>query len=122
MSMALDDVGGSFAKFVKNAHKTLVKHVEPRVDKSARLMVEKMRAAAPVGPDAPHMRDAITYQRIGKMAEIGIFDPEQAQVALYNEYTPNRQPFMRAAAEQSDGEFVRQVTDGIAQMERDLSS
>ncbi len=120
--IVIEDVKGSFAKFIKNAHKTLEKHVETSIDKAAQSVVERMRSAAPVGPDAPHMRDAITYRRRGKMAEIGIFDEEMAQVALFNEYSPNHQPFMRLAAEQSDSDFVRKVTEAIVRMEQALES
>jgi hypothetical protein len=51
---------------------------------------------------------------------IGIFDPEQAEVALFNEYSPNHQPFMRAAAQASIGDFEAAVTDGIVEAEAEL--
>lgn len=130
--ITVEDVGGSFAKFTRNAAPTLKKHLGSRIDKTAQAMVQRMKAMAPVGPDAPHIRDAIDYVRIGNMAEIGIIDGGQqagphnlatlADVALYNEYSPNRQPFMRPAAEQTDGDLQRNVTDAIEQMEQELST
>lgn len=130
--MVLEDVGGSFRKFLRTAEPTLKKHVESRVDKTAQAMVNRMKAMAPFGPEAPHIRDAITYVRRGKMAEIGFINATQpagpgstatiVDVAMYNEYSPNQQPFMRPAAEQSDGEFQRNITDAIQAMERELST
>lgn len=118
----IEDVGGSFKKFVRNAPKVLRKHLEKSIGSTGPGLAERMKAMAAVGPDAPHMRDAIEVRQRGAMAEVGIFDPEQAEVALYNEYSPNHQPFMRPAAEQSDKDFVRQATNAVERMEKELES
>ncbi len=86
---------------------------------------------APVGPDAPHIKDAVTYKQRGQMALVGFLDATQpaapnseasmADVALFNEYVPNGQPFMRPAAEQEDADFRKRVTQAIQKMDRDLS-
>jgi hypothetical protein len=129
--MELIDVGGSFKKFLRTAAPTIRKNAEQAIDKTGQSLVQRMRSMAPVGPDAPHIRDAITYRRRGTLVEVGLLDAGQpagpgsnatmADVALYNEYNPNQQPFMRPAAEQEDRAFVNRVTDAVKQAERNLS-
>jgi hypothetical protein len=129
--IVIEDVGGSFAKFLKDAPRIARAHLHDAVEKTAFSMAQRMKALAPVGPDAPHIRDAITYKRRGQRAEVGLLDATQAaahgsdwslaDVGLFNEYSPNRQPFMLPAAEQEDKDFVRRVTDAMQKVERDLS-
>jgi hypothetical protein len=52
---------------------------------------------------------------------IGIFDPEQASVALFNEYSPNHQPFMRPALQASSGDLINAVTEAMADAENELA-
>jgi hypothetical protein len=129
--IVIEDVGGSFAKFLKDAPRIARAALHDAVEKTAFSMQQRMKALAPVGPDAPHIRDAITYKRRGQRAEVGLLDATQAaapgsdwslaDVGLFNEYSPNRQPFMLPAAEQEDKDFVRRVTDAMQKVERDLS-
>ncbi len=127
----IEDVGGSFAKFLREAPRVARAHLHDAVEKTALALQQRMRAMAPVGPDAPHIRDAISYLRRGQTAQVGLLEATQpaapgssatlAEVGLYNEYSPNKQPFMRPAADMEDRAFIRRVTDAVKQMERDLS-
>lgn len=127
----IEDVNGSFAKFLNDAPRVARAALHDAVEKTAFALAQRMRSMAPVGPDAPHIKDAITYKRRGQRADVGLLDATQpaapgsdatmADVGLFNEYSPNRQPFMRPAAEQEDKDFVRRVSDAMKQVERDLS-
>jgi hypothetical protein len=44
-----------------------------------------------------------------------------AWVALFNEYNPNRQPWMKPSAERESSDFVKRVADAMGQVERNLS-
>jgi hypothetical protein len=128
----VEDVNGSFAKFLREAPRVARAYLHDAVEKSAFAVQQRMKSLAPVGPDAPHIREAITYRRRGQRADVGLLDATQpaapgssatlADVGLFNEYDPNRQPFMRPAAEQEDGPFIRRVIDAIKRVERDLSA
>jgi hypothetical protein len=118
LTYKLIDVNGSFARFVKNAPKQVKKRAYEATDKSRQALANRMRDRAPVGPDAPHVRDAIEVK--GTM--VGVFDPEQVPVALYNEYRPNRQPFMRPAAMDEDRPTTNRVAQAMKLVERDLET
>lgn len=130
--IVLEDVGGSFARFIRETPKLANQYRFDVVEKTAFAMANRMRALAPVGPDAPHIRENITHKRRGGMAMVGVLDGAEpaapgstaslADVALFNEYSPNKQPFMRPAAEAEAPYFVRRMTDAMQQLERDLSA
>lgn len=130
----LEDVGGSFKRFLAAAPREARAYLHDAVEKTAFAMAGRMRVNAPEGPDAPHIKEAITYKRRGQSAEIGILesagggapaapgsDASMADVALYNEYRPNSQPFMKPAAEAENADFTRRVIDALKQVERSLS-
>lgn len=122
MSAMLEDVGGSWKRLVKVAPEVIRRNLEKTaVQATAQSAVARMRALAPVGPDAPHMRDFITYEMHGTMALIGVFDPEQAMVALFNEYSPNHQPFMRQTAESESTAFTKRAEAALLAAERELT-
>lgn len=118
----LEDVGGRFALFVRQGPAVYRKAVLPTVQATAFEVRARMRRGAPVGPDAPHIRDDVEVDVSELTALVGyITKPEQAAVALYNEYRPNKQPFMRAALEDEADEFRRAVTKALHHAERALS-
>lgn len=127
----VEDVGGSFAQFLKRAPRETRAALHDAVEHTAFALQQRMKALAPVGPDAPHIRDAITYQRRGQRADIGLLNATEpaapgstaslADVGLYNEYNPNRQPFLRPAAEREDRDFVQRVRDAMRRVEQTLS-
>lgn len=130
----LEDVGGSFKRFLAAAPREARAFLHDAVEKTAFSLQQRMKANVEVGPDAPHIRDVITYKRRGQRAEIGILESaggaspagpgstaSMADVGLYNEYRPNSQPFMRPAAEAENADFTRRVSDAMQQVERSLS-
>lgn len=124
--VTIEDVNGSFARFIKQAPKAVRIELSDVVAKTTFAVWQRMKALAQVGPDAPHMRDALEAklpQRNGLSGRAGVFDnDEQAHVALYNEYRPNRQPFMRPAALDEEPGFRARATRALQQVERNLSA
>lgn len=129
--ISLEDVGGSFRAFLKNAPRETRAYVHDAVEKTAFAMCRRMEHLAPVGPDSPHIKDALTYKRRGQRAEIGLLDATQqaspgssaslADVGLFNEYSPNKQAFMRPAAESENVPFTRRVTAAMQAVEKALT-
>jgi len=127
----IEDVGGSFARFVKNAPKDVRSALNDAVKKTCFAMEGRMSVLAPKGPDSPHIKDAVTHKVRGLTGQVGFIDATQqagadndatlADVALFNEYSPNKQPFMRPAAEAESSDFVRRATHALTQAERNLS-
>lgn len=130
--VTLDDVGGSFKRFLERAPREARAALHDAVERTAFSLQQRMKALAPLGPDAPHIKDAISYKRRGQRAEIGLLDATEpaapgstatmADVGLFNEYSPNRQAFMKPAAEAENADFTRRVSDAMRQVERNLSS
>lgn len=128
----LVDVGGSFARLVLESPKIAREVMKDAVAKTAFSLANRMRVKAPVGPDSPHIRDAITVKQRGAVAQVGYIDATQAagpdneatiaEVALYNEYRPNQQPFMRPSGEAEAPDFTRRCQEAIGQLERRLGS
>jgi hypothetical protein len=127
----IEDVGGGFQRLL-NAEKTIARaYLYEAVEKSAFALARRMEADAPFGPDAPHIKERVTYKRRGMTAQVGYIeateaagpdnDASVADVALYNEYHPNQQPFMRPAAEAEAKDFIRRIEDAIRHVERDLA-
>jgi hypothetical protein len=130
------DVNKSFARFIQYASRGEArKRLNAPVLLTADALAQRMKATAPVGPDDAHIRDAITFTQRGNSAAVGLLAQDfggdsagdgtgatMAEVALYNEYSPNKQPFMRAAAEADDGPFRRRIEDALQSIERALSS
>jgi hypothetical protein len=143
-TIMIQDVGGSFKRFLEQAPEEARMLLNDAVEKTAFSMQQRMKANAPSGPNDPHIKETISYKRTGQKlkgnrfgAEIGLLDGRggddaadsrggsspatQAEVGLYNEYKPNGQPFMRPAAEAENRDFTRRVTDALKQVERKLS-
>jgi hypothetical protein len=127
----VEDVGGSFKRFIDTAPKVVRLCIYDALDRTRFAMEQRMRATAPVGPDAPHIREHVTSTRRGLQAQVGFIEATQAagpdndasiaDVALYNEYRPNKQPFMRPAAEAEASDYVKRMKAALFQAERDLS-
>ncbi len=130
-TVSIEDVGGSFAKMLRNAPKLLKAELKYAVDETAQGVENLMRMRAPQGPEAPHIRDDIETQNASitkkyVTAKVGYFggtgdDSDQEHVALYNEYKPNAQPFMLPAAEDMAREFRDSAVDALKRMENGLS-
>jgi hypothetical protein len=123
----LEDVNGSFERFVRESPKIARQLCGAAVKTSAFALLQRMKATAPVGPDAPHMRDALDMKASGMSARVGILKgdghhSDMAHIALYNEYMPNEQAFMRPAAQAEQSNHVRRMKEAIGQIERQLGS
>lgn len=106
-TITIEDVNGSFKRFVTEAPKLCRKVLGTAVFSTARAVLTRMEASAPFGPDGQgatpdeHIRLDLTETWAPQhplSARVGILNNDaQAHVALYNEYRPNQQPFMRSA-------------------------
>jgi hypothetical protein len=124
----IEDVGGSFARFLKQAPKVVRHAVIDAVELTAFSLSKRMEQDAPVGPDAPHIKDYVTWKRRGMTAQAGYIDATDAagpgnaatiaDVAAMNEYAPNKQPFMRPAAEREAPIFVKRMKNAMQDVER----
>jgi len=130
----IEDHNGSFARMVREAPKELRRRMSTTVLQTASKLAQRIARTAPKGPESPHIQDTVTFSHRGLTARVGYiaedFGAQQAaegssatiaEVALYNEYKPNKQPFMRPAAEAQSSDFVKLTEDAIASMERALS-
>jgi hypothetical protein len=131
ISVHLEDVGGSFARFLREAPKVARAEVGQAVKVTSFALAQRMKANAP-GPSEmpPHIKDAIASSARGLTGRAGILDDggesgspgaSQADVALFNEYSPNKQPFMLPAAEATKNEFRVAVTRALSKVEQQLS-
>lgn len=119
------DVNGSFARFIREAPKVARVYLSAAVGTTTVAVTQRMKALAPVGPDAPHIKDDLASQlpkRHALVGRAGIFDnDEQAHIALYNEYRPNKQPFMLPAALDEENAFRARAIAALKQVETTLS-
>jgi hypothetical protein len=112
-SVSIEDVGGSFQRLYRDSPKIARKLLQPAVRLSAFSLGRRMEALAPRSDPtfAPHIQDQIDTKAHGLSARVGILDPGptgiEADIALFNEYRPNKQPFMRPAAEAHEKEHAR---------------
>jgi hypothetical protein len=124
----IEDVGGSFAKFIKNAPKEARVELAHAVKMTAFGVGQRMRANVDVGPRAPHLKDDVEVQHRGQnlTARVGVFGGggdanDQPHIALYEEYKPNAHPFMRPAADDEASEFRSRAIRAMRRAERNLS-
>jgi hypothetical protein len=121
-----------FDRFIRRAPAEFRTALSSCVRKAAEDVADRMEAFAPVGPDAPHIRDDIKVRGAkGKQltARIGYFDrtpsggggdATQPDVAMFNEYGKNNQAFMRPAANAEADNFAKRAIDAIRAAERSL--
>jgi hypothetical protein len=74
VTIHLEDVGGSFKRFLAAAPREARAYIHDAVEKTAFSLQQRMKALAPMGEDAPHIRDVISYKRRGQRAEIGLLE------------------------------------------------
>lgn len=122
----IEDVGGSFLRLMKTAPKMARQDIGVAVKLSAFSLGQRMKALAPRSDAqfAPHIQDEIEVASRGLTARVGILEPGptgiEADVALFNEYAPNAQPFMKPAAEAQTADFKRNVERALQKMEGKL--
>lgn len=122
----LEDVNGSFARFIREAPKEARMLCAAAVKDTTFAVLQRMQATVPVGPDAPHIKDDLGMKASGLSGRAGILassgEGDSAHIALYNEYDPNQQPFMRPAAKAEQPLHLRRMREAIGQLERRLGS
>jgi len=100
------------------------------VTKIANRVSDEMYDRAPERSDAPpHVKDAIDVKQSGLTAKVGILDGDapsgteatMGEVAQFNEYAPNKQPFMLPSAAASERPAAEYARKALADMERVLS-
>jgi hypothetical protein len=124
------DVNGSFARFSSRAPKAMRAELKKLVTRIANRVSDEMYDKAPPRSEVPpHVRDAIDVKQVGLTARVGILDGEgdsgtdatMGEVALFNEYSPNRQPFVRPAAVASERPAAEYASKTLAAVERELA-
>jgi hypothetical protein len=133
--VGIEDVGGRLERLFRDGPQVFKEELQHQVRISAVSLGQRMRALAPKGDLAPHIKDDVETSKasIGKKtvsARVGFITPKradsrsdttQAEVALYNEFQPNVQPFMRPAAEAEASEFRQRIIKALQSAERNLS-
>jgi hypothetical protein len=128
-TVAIEDVNGSFKRFLDQAPKVARQYLSTAVFLTAGGIQKQMEANAPQGPDGEgltpgtHIKAMVEHRgrNKGLHAQVGYFEPDDAAVALFNEYLPNKQPFMRPAASSESEPFKARAMRALEQCERDLS-
>jgi HK97 gp10 family phage protein len=125
----LEDVNGSFARFIENAPKEVRMMAGAAVKTSTFALLQRMKASAPVGPDAPHIKDDLDMSVRGMSGRAGILkasgEGDSAHIALYQEYGTRRhddQRFMRPAAMAEKSDHLRRMTEALGLLEKRLGS
>jgi hypothetical protein len=118
-SVSIEDVDKSFQRLYRQGPKIARQLLQPAIQVSAFALGRRMSANAPRSEPAfaPHIQDEIEVASKGLSARVGILSQgptgEEADIALFNEYRPNRQPFMRPSAEQHEREHARLLERAI---------
>lgn len=127
----LEDVGNTFRTFVTEAPKLTRKLLGTAVFTTARRVLGSMESGAQQGPDGQgltpgeHIKfdlDENWSTRHPLYARVGILDdPEQALVALWNEYSPDEQPFMVPAALENESGFQSAAAAALRSLEKQFA-
>jgi len=126
----IEDVGGSFKRFCREAPKEARAAMKEAVTKTANRVSDEMYDRAPDRSDAPpHVKDAIDVKQTGLSALVGILEGDapsgteatMGEVAQFNEYAPNKQPFMLPAAAMSERPAAEYARKALAKLEQVLS-
>ena len=120
ITVELEDVNGSFARMVREAPKKARQFLSTAVFETTAGVLRGMEAR--VAADEGDLKNALVFTHRGLHGKAGVLnDPEQAAIAQFNEYAPNKQPFMKPAAEQESDAFKQRATRALEQMERYLT-
>jgi hypothetical protein len=128
----LEDVGNTFRTFVTEAPKLTRKLLGTAVFLTSRRVLGSMEAGAPKGPDGQgltpgeHIKFDLDENWSASRplsARVGILDdPEQALVALWNEYSPDEQPFMVPAALANEAQFQVEAAAALGRLEKQFAA
>lgn len=122
VTVRIEDVNGSFARLIKQAPKEARAFLSQAVATTTVAVNQRMKARVPV--DEGQLKAALDV-RLPKgnrlHGQAGVWDPEQAAIAQFNEWTPNKQPFMRPSAQDESAEFKARAEKALKRMEAALS-
>ena len=118
ITITIEDVNGSFARLLKQAPKEARSFLSQAVATTTTSVAMRMRARVPV--DEGELKAAIDTKLPrgnGLSGHAGVFDPTQAEIALYNEYHPNEQPFMKPSAQDESEDFKQRAIKALKKLE-----
>jgi hypothetical protein len=122
ITIEIEDVNGSFAKMIKAAPKEVRAFLSQAVSTTTVAVKQRMQVLVPVEEgDLKAAIDTKLPKGNRLMGQAGVFDPEQAEVALLNEYRPNTQPFMRPAALDEAEDFKQRAIRALKKAEAALA-
>ena len=114
--MARFEIVDTFTKFLERAPEAMRAAGVRGAQKAAPRLLGRMQSAA------PRLTGAMASRLTADGGVVGIFnDPEEASVALYNEYSPNHQPFLRPSLQATEGDLVSGTSEEIAGLESELA-
>lgn len=114
--MAKVDIFDTFTAFTERAPAVLRAAAYRGAHRTAPRVLARMQAAA------PRLTGAMAAKLTADGGLVGIFDdPEEASVALFNEYSPNHQPFMRPALQSEGSGLIASVTEEVGAAEAELA-
>ncbi len=134
IGVELVDVNGSFKRFVTAAPKLAKKLLGTAVFLAADRVLRDMEDHAPRGPEGEgltpdeHIADDMTHDwkasrpLSARVGILGTGDNPQAHVALWNEYSPDRQPSMGPAARVGAVTLLKAATEAMLSLEAKLLS
>lgn len=114
MRVDVFDAGGRTKRWISRAHDVLRKEVITRgTHPTAKSILGSMQDRA------PRLTGAMASKLTVDGGVVGILDDsEAASVALYNEFSPNHQPFMRPAARANESTLDQRATAALQSAER----
>jgi hypothetical protein len=123
ITIEFEDVNGSFARMIREAPKVAREYLSRAVTDTTLAVRDRMEKLVPVDEgDLYEAIDVRVPRKTGLMGRAGVFDnPELVSRALFNEYIPNKQPFMRPAAVDEANAFEARARKALQQMEAALS-
>lgn len=118
----LEDVDGSFARFLKELPGDARLHLSHAIRLTTFAVTQRMRAKvkqiAYLTGDMYEQIENRPPKRTALVGRAGIWHDVEAEIALYNEYTPNKQPFLRPSVDDEQRQFVRRIQDAVRLTDR----
>lgn len=127
--ITIEDVGGGFKRLYSQAPKIVRQELYKAIEKATIYCSDEMYDRAPDRSDVPpHIKDAIDWERRGLVGKAGILNGDEpgggeatmGEVALYNEYKPNAQPFAMPAALVTQKVLESEARKAIGRLENAL--
>lgn len=133
VSIRVVDVDRSLARFIRRFPGVVKGECATEVRQASRAVLQGMEGRVAVGPDAPHLKDDLSYEAKGLVGRVGILedaagkqaapgsDATQGEVASFNEWSPDHQPFMGNSARAAANDFAAGVAKALQRAARSMS-